>query len=40
MAGYGYGYNPGFGGFGYGGNVPQNFEQERIGFGQQGYAVV
>ncbi len=41
MAGYGYG---GFGGpfggvpFG-GGNVQQTFEQERIGYGPQGYVV-
>ena len=41
MAGYGYG---GFGGGGYGGygggNIQQEFEQERIGYGPQGYVVV
>jgi hypothetical protein len=33
MAGFG------FGGFG-GGNIQQEFEQERIGFGPQGYVVI
>jgi len=33
MAGYGYG---GFGG----GNIQQEFEQERIGYGPQGYVFV
>ncbi len=42
MAGYGYG-GFGYGGFGSpygGGNIQRDFEQERIGFGPQGYVVV
>jgi hypothetical protein len=35
MAGYGYG---GFGGGG--GNIRQEFEQERVGFGPQGYVLL
>ncbi len=42
MAGYGYGgfggVPGGFGGFG-GANIQQGFEQERIGYGPQGYVV-
>jgi hypothetical protein len=34
MAGYGYG---GYGG--YGANMSQTYEQERIGYGPQGYVV-
>jgi hypothetical protein len=39
MAGYGYGgFGGAPGGFG-GGNIQQGFEQERIGYGPQGYVV-
>jgi hypothetical protein len=33
MAGYGYGYG------GFGGNIYQQSEQERIGYGPQGYVI-
>ncbi len=39
MAGYGYGgFGVPMGGFG-GGNMQQTFEQERIGYGPQGYVI-
>jgi hypothetical protein len=40
MAGYGYnGFGGAYGGYG-GGNIYQESEQERIGYGPQGYVVV
>jgi hypothetical protein len=40
MAGYGYGgYGSPYGAYG-GGNIQQTFEQERMGYGPQGYVVL
>jgi len=40
MAGYGYGgLGGGYGGYG-GSNTQQGYEQQRIGYGSQGYVVV
>ncbi len=40
MAGYGYGgFGGAYGGFG-GANMQQTYEQERVGYGPQGYVVV